>query len=113
MTDIPKKDAERIIGAPPELPPKIETEEQALNYLDSTLTAVTVAREACNVIVPGDKAATVRAQKKAFTRFLMNQGRAMEAAILLFRVGLITDRAYLEFRQRALNTLAASVVGQV
>lgn len=92
-------------------PPPVRTKDEAIHYLQNAIEMLKQRRHACNVIVPGDTVATVKAQKAADRRFLIHIGRCMEAASLLCAVGLIDVIAFDKFHQEALNTMAPTIVG--
>ena len=91
----------------------LETEEQAIRWVEERVIEMIRARQACDVSIPGDQAATVIAQKRALWVFLTKQGRVTGALEALLLTGRISEICYVEQLQRALNTLVPSVVGRV
>lgn len=89
---------------------KIKTETQALNYLQSLVREMTAARDACRIAVPGDLKLSVSMQKRAMWVFLTKQGQVMGALNALYGVGLVSDRAFNEFNNRAIKSLVPDVV---
>jgi hypothetical protein len=90
---------------------RIDTEDQARNWVIELVETVKAARRDCNVMYPGDQARTAAHQRKAYTAFLMKHGSALGTLMALHRCGKLGDVAYNELRQIAMDTLAATVVG--
>jgi hypothetical protein len=64
------------------------------------------------VVFPDDRARTAEHQRRSYRRFLVKHGSVLGALMSLHRCGRLGDRAYLELRQRALNTLATQITGE-
>ena len=84
----------------------IETPEQAVRFIEELVIEMQNWRRACDQ--PGIKR---RSQLRAMWTFLQKQGQVIGALKALFRAGLVTDRAYKELTQAALNTLVPTVLG--
>ena len=91
--------------------PKIDTKDQAMRYAFERLDRLHEARINCNVVVPGDKVATMQAQKKAFRKYLMTLGAALEACSVLHSVGFLEDAQFSEIYDKAMCTMLADTVG--
>ena len=113
--DLPITKSERIIGRgqADKKPGLLETKEQAINYLEECLATAAEKRSNCDVIVPGDTTLAAKLQRKAFQTYLMTVGRCLGAVETLYKTGWIDERAFQEFHQKTLNTLASSIVGKV
>lgn len=85
---------------------RIDTEEQARNWVLELVADVELARAECNVVFPDNRARTVEHQRKAYRRFMVKHGGVLGVLMALYRCGKLGDVAYRELRQRALNTLA-------
>lgn len=92
---------------------RIETEEEAIKLVENYCSRAIVARNLCDVIVPGDREATVKQQRRAYENWLMHYGAAIGALVALRNVGKISDNAYEKLQQRVFNTLAPRVVGEL
>lgn len=92
---------------------EIVTEEQARNWVLELVAGVEQARADCNVEVPGDGAATVTFQRKAFTTWLIRHGSALGTLMALYRCRKLNDSAYEELRKRVMYTMLPTVVGGV
>jgi hypothetical protein len=92
---------------------KIETEEGAVKWVEELVSEMLDWRERCNVIIPGNSQATVTMQRRALWTFLEKHGQVVGALKSLLLVGMISPRCYTELTQRALNTLAPTVIGSV
>jgi hypothetical protein len=90
---------------------RIDTEEQARNWVLELVQDVELARDDCNIVFPDDRARTVEHQRKSYRRFLVKHGSVLGVLLSLHRCGKLGDRAYSELRQRALNTLGRHLVG--
>lgn len=90
----------------------IENEDQARNAVLAAVRDVEAARQACNVVYPGDDLMTAREQRKAYREFMIKYGVALDRVVILKRCRLLSDVAYNELRQRVFNTLVPTVVGE-
>ncbi len=90
---------------------RIDTEEQAKNWVLELVQDVELARAECNLVFPDDRVRTVEHQRKAYRRFMVKHGSVLGVLMALHRCGRIGDVAYSGLRQRALNTLGPHVVG--
>lgn len=90
---------------------KIETEDQARNWVQELVVDMQYWRGECNVSFPGDAAKSVQYQQRACWTFLTKQGKVVGALQALLLVGKISERCYQELNQLAINTLAPTVVG--
>jgi hypothetical protein len=84
----------------------IKTAEQAIRFIEELVIDMQQWRVACDQ--PGIMR---RTQLRAMWTFLQKQGQVVGALKALFRAGLVTDRAYKELTQAALNALVPSVLG--
>lgn len=84
---------------------RIDTEEQALNWVLELVVDVELARAECNVVFPDDRARTVEHQRRAYRRFMIKHGSVLGVLMALHRCGRIGEVAYNELRQRVLNAL--------
>ncbi len=92
---------------------EIRTQEQAINLVDEYCQKAVQSRVNCNVIIPGDQCATVKAQQEAYDNWLRWYGCAIGALVALHRARLIPENAYTQLQQKVYNTLAPQVVGDV
>lgn len=113
MADLPKSESERVVGSTEKIPGKFQSRDEAVNFLRMSLDQVRQKRLACDVVVPNDHDATVHLQRKAFQVYLLTVGRTMGLAEALFKAGWLDEKAWKEFHQESLNTLAASITGHV
>jgi hypothetical protein len=90
---------------------RIDTEDQARNWILELVDGVKEARLQCDIMFPGDQAATVRHQKKSYAAFMVKHGSALGALMSLHRVGKISDVCYSELRKIVIDTLIPTVVG--
>ncbi len=92
---------------------RIDTEEQARNWVMELVADVEAARFECNVSVPDNSQAQVRSQMRAYRTYMIKHGSALGVIMALHRAGKLGDVAYNELRQRVVNTLAPTIVGAV
>ena len=90
---------------------RLDSEEQARNWILELVEGVKVARLDCNVVFPGDAARSVAHQRKAYHQFLVRHGAALGTLTAVHRCGKLGDVAYSELREVVLNTLAPTIVG--
>jgi hypothetical protein len=89
---------------------EVRTREQAVNHLEQLYREMLALRDQCDhaSTQPGDVQA-----KRVFWAFLVKQGQLDGAAKAFSLAGLVSEAAYTEFHQRALNALAPKVGRQV
>ena len=87
----------------------IETEAQATNYVSGLVDEMQRFREACAVPYDGNDPQTISAIKRMMWTFLQKQGQVIGALNAFRMTGMITERAFTEFHQQALNSLAPTV----
>lgn len=105
--------ADELDVSPKEVPgERITTKAQALGWVQELTSDMLRWREKCNVVFPDKPEETALFQKRALWTFLEKHGEVIGALKTLRLVGLIDERAYQEYNQRALNTLIPDVVGQ-
>ncbi len=92
---------------------RITTQDQATKKVEEYVERAAHARDRCNVEVPGDREATVKAQQKAYQHWLMHYGAAVGTLTVLREAGLISDNAFAWLQPKVYATLAASVMGDV
>ncbi len=102
-----------MTDASPQPSDEIKTQEQATNVVDDYCRRAVQARLNCNVIIPGNKTATVKAQQQAYDNWLRWYGCAIGALTAFHGVRLIPENAYKLLQQKVYNTLAPQVVGDV
>lgn len=102
-----------MIGTEPELPPRIETEEQAIQWLEELVRDTLAARALLNVPIPDARDTKVSWQRRREAIYFMKYGSSLGSLMGLFRTGTIGPRAYSEMRQKVLNSLAPTIVGAV
>jgi hypothetical protein len=91
---------------------EITSEEQARNWILELVEGVEQARRDCNVTFPGDQAATVRFQKRAYTTWMIRHGAALGTLLALYRCRRLNDLAYSELRARVMQTMLPTVTGK-
>ena len=101
------------VGQTPIARAEIRTEDQARAWLLALVDEMLVWRRACDVVVPGGGDIAAQTQRRAMWTFLTKQGQVVGALKALRMSGLISDRAYDEINQQAINSLIPSVVGNV
>lgn len=89
----------------------IRTEAQAINWVQELIQEMLQWRQQCDVVFPGHPAKTVEHQRRAMWTFLTKQGAVTGALKTLLLCGLMSERAYKELNQQAVNTLIPSIVG--
>ncbi len=91
---------------------KIETENQAQNFVLELVQEMLKWRVKCNAVFPGKPELTVIHQRRAMWTFLNKQGQVVGALKALLMAGLISDMCFGELNQIATNTLIPTVVGR-
>ena len=92
---------------------RIDTEDQARNWMLELIDQVKAARIACDVFLGHAQEVTVTAQRRNFRVFLVRHGSALGSLVALHRCGKLSDTAYNEFREIILKTLAPTIVGEI
>ena len=95
----------------PELPPPIETEEQALQWLEELTHGVEGARAACDLALPSEGGVSARLQQRAYHVFCVKHGSALGALGALLRCRKISPVAYETIRARLMALLAPTITG--
>lgn len=90
----------------------IRTEAQATNYVEELADEMIRTRAACDVPYDGNDPATVQAIKRMMWAFLQKQGQVIGALNAFRMAGLLSERAWAELHQRAINALVPTVVGR-
>jgi hypothetical protein len=96
-----------------ELPPPIETEEQALRWAEQMVSDCEVARAACDVPLLTNAKGTADALRKRERVYLMKHGAALGAIGALLRCQKISPVAYNTLAARVRMTLIGTVTGSV
>lgn len=86
---------------------------QIEKWVQSLTEDMLVWRRACDVQIPNPTPLQVRQQRRNMWTFLSKQGELSGALKTLRVLGLISDRLYDEYNQRALNALGPTVTGSV
>lgn len=92
---------------------RITTQEQATQVVRGFCAEAIIARDLCDVEVPGDKEATVKFQNQQYQKWLMSYGAAVGALTCLHRAGLISDNAFEKLSHEVYATLQPKVVGNL
>lgn len=87
---------------------RLETEEQAINYLEGLLRELRAARDAC------DRASLIRrtgdlSSQRVFWTFLVKQGQLDGAARALRLAGRLSDRAFTDIHRQCAMLLLPTV----
>lgn len=90
----------------------ISTRDEAKKWLGHLMDRLSDARMACNVVVPDDHNATVKAQQSAERKYLVHYGTFMGVLRSLHATGHVDDGFYATMHQQAGATLGATVVGR-
>jgi len=90
---------------------RIDTEDQARNWVCELVGDMKLWRAECNVSFPADVPKTAQHQRRACWTFLAKQGKVVGALQALLLTGKISERCYQELNQQAINALAPTVVG--
>lgn len=90
---------------------ELRTKENALNWIEELLAEMTYWRNQCRVAYPSNPELTVRQQRRALWTFLTKQGQLTGALKTLRLMGLLDERAYLEYNQKAINSLIPDLIG--
>ena len=93
---------EQPIGQPSKF--ELKTSEQAHNWIERLMLKMSVARKKCDLLTE------VVEQRRALWLFLVRHGRVLGALDACYHSGLITERAYIEFNQKAINSLVPSIL---
>lgn len=104
------------LNIPETIPPKVEikTEAQATNYVEGLAIEMEKIRAACAVPYnpKGQNDPTVQVIHRMMWTFLNKQGQVVGALNAFRLAGLISECAWSEMHQRAINALGPTVVGQ-
>ncbi len=95
--------------APPQV--AIKTEAQATNYVSGLVAEMQKVRAACDVSYQGNDPATVQAIQRMMWTFLNKQGQVVGALNAFRLTGMISERAWTELHQKAINAMIPTVVG--
>ena len=90
---------------------EVRTLEQGRAYILEIVSHVEQARDLCDVIIPGDREATVKHQRKAYRSWMIRYGQALGALTTLMHCRVLNDVAYAELRGRILATGEPTIVG--
>jgi hypothetical protein len=90
---------------------RIETEDQARNWIAELVVDMKYWRAECDVTFPSAPEKTAKYQRRACWTFLVKQGKVVGALQALLLTGKINECCYAELNQQAINTLAPTVVG--
>jgi hypothetical protein len=90
---------------------EIRNEEQAQNFVDDLVRQMTMWRNACDVPIPDKDNKAALEQRRAMWSFLTKQGQVVGALKAFKLCGLISERCYKEFHQKAINALIPTNVG--
>jgi len=103
-----------VIGAPPEMPPPINSEEEAIAWMRELIEQATQARDEVNVPLPQVRDdVVVRWQRRRELIFFVRYGSALGVLMGLYRTGKISLVAYAEWRQELSALLAPTQVGVI
>jgi len=100
-------------GLIPEVtPPRVAivTEAQATNYVAGLVDEMKRVRLACDVPYQGKDQTTVKAVQRMMWTFLSKQGQVVGALNAFRLTGMISERAYVEMHQSALNALIPTIL---
>jgi len=92
---------------------KIETIEQAREWVISLVQDMQFFRSLCDIEIPNPTSKQVTEQRRALWKYLQKQGKVMGALEALLFTRMLNEVAYNELRQQALNSLAPTIVGSV
>jgi hypothetical protein len=92
---------------------EVKTIEQGKAYVLELVRKVENARDLCDVVIPGDKAATVRHQKKAYRSWMIRYGQALGALTTLMHCRVLNDVAYEELRVVVTRTAIPTLMGSL
>ena len=87
------------VGKQAKEPVQIETPEQATYYVEALVSDMKHWRQRC------DASTDITLQRRALWTFLTKQGQVIGALNALKMCGLLSDRAYKELHQQAVNSL--------
>lgn len=90
---------------------RLETEDQCRNWVLELVDSALKSRALCDVVIPGDRATTVREQQKNYRWFLVKHGSALGALMACHRAGLISDVLYEAMRQKIVKMRVPTLVG--
>ena len=87
---------------------RLETEEQALRYVEGLLSELQGFRDACDRAALARRTGDLRSQR-VFWQFLVKQGQVDGAARALRLAGLLSDRAFDSIHRQCAQLLVPSV----
>ena len=103
------------------LGPRIDTQEQAKNWIIALVAQTEDLRKHCDVLAamhemnealpmrPPEAEVKVQDLRRAFFRWLLKRGESLGALIALQRTGKVSDVTYSELRTRILSTQAPTL----
>lgn len=90
---------------------QITNQESAERWVEELIQEMLQRRHRCDVPIPDNSEASVKAQQRAMWSFLTKHGEVIGALKTLVMCGLLSDNAFKALNQRAINALVPSVVG--
>lgn len=87
----------------------ISTEAQAITYVEGLIGEMGRLRAACDVPYAGNDVTTIQAIQRMMWAFLTKQGQVIGALNAFRMTGLMPERAYIAFHQKAINALAPTI----
>jgi hypothetical protein len=92
-----------------DLPPQINSPEEAINWVQELIVKVEDKRFLCDDAHYKSARNGARLQRRAFRQFCIHWGNCMGAASTLMRVGLLTEAQFVELRSGLERLLLPSV----
>lgn len=89
----------------------LTTPEQINNWVLELVAEMEQWRKECSIVFPDSMVKTVDYQRRAMWTFLTKQGQVVGALKTLLLCGLISDRVFSEFMQKAIDSLIPKKVG--
>jgi len=86
------------------------TSEQIAGWVDALTQEMMIWRRACDVPIPDPNSIQAQQQRRNTWTFLAKQGELSGALKTLRLLGLISDRLFEEYNQKALNALGPTVI---
>jgi len=90
---------------------RIQTEEEARNWMLELVEGVKAARAQCDIIVPARPDIQAETQRRAYRKWLTKHGAALGTLMALHRCGKLGDVAYNELREQVMATMTPTLVG--
>ena len=97
----------------PSAPPRIETEEAVVTYLEEIVARVESSRMNCDVAPQSTAPFGALVQQREFTAYLVRHGHALGVCDGFLRAGLLSPVAYNAFVQRVRATGLTTLTGAV